>query len=192
MAEWNAQIIRSSRKTLSLQIKPDGSVVVRVPRRLPEREIRAFLAEKSGWIEKHLEKVMAAKEAGESAPLTPQNIRELADRALEIIPPRVQYYAARMGVTYGRITIRNQSTRWGSCSSQGNLNFNCLLMLTPVEILDYVIVHELAHRKQMNHSDAFWAEVAKVFPDYKARVKWLKSNGASLLARMKSGQETEE
>lgn len=192
MAEWNAQIIRSSRKTLSLQIKPDGSVVVRAPRRLPEREIRAFLAEKSGWIEKHLEKVMAAKEVGESAPLTPQNIRELADRALEIIPPRVQYYAARMGVTYGRITIRNQSTRWGSCSSQGNLNFNCLLMLTPVEILDYVIVHELAHRKQMNHSDAFWAEVAKVFPDYKARVKWLKSNGASLLARMKSGQETEE
>lgn len=192
MAEWNAQIIRSSRKTLSLQIKPDGSVVVRAPRRLPEREIRAFLAEKSGWIEKHLEKVMAAKEAGESAPLTPQNIRELADRALEIIPPRVQYYAAKMGVTYGRITIRNQSTRWGSCSSQGNLNFNCLLMLTPVEILDYVIVHELAHRKQMNHSDAFWAEVAKVFPDYKARVKWLKSNGASLLARMKSGQETEE
>lgn len=192
MADWNVQIIRSSRKTLSLQIKPDGSIIVRAPMRLPEREIRSFLKEKSDWIDKHLAKVLAAREAGENAPLTAQDIRELADKALESIPPRVQYYAARMGVTYGRITIRNQSTRWGSCSSQGNLNFNCLLMLTPAEILDYVIVHELAHRKQMNHSDAFWAEVAKVFPDYKARVKWLKSNGAALLARMKSGQETDE
>lgn len=192
MADWNVEIIRSSRKTMSLQIKPDGSIVVRAPRRLPEREIRAFLAEKSAWIEKHMAKVLSAKEAGETAPLTPDDIRELANRALETIPPRVQHYASQMGVTYGRITIRNQATRWGSCSSQGNLNFNCLLMLTPVEILDYVIVHELAHRKQMNHSDAFWAEVARVFPDYKSRVKWLKSNGAALLARMKSGQETDE
>lgn len=186
------QIIRSSRKTLSLQIRPDGTVLVRAPLRLPEREIRRFLREKSGWIEKHLASVQQTKAAGECAPLTMDEIRALAQRAVEEIPPRVQFFAARMGVSFGRITIRNQLSRWGSCSSEGNLNFNCLLMLAPPEILDYVIVHELSHRIQMNHSPAFWAEVAKVLPDYKSREKWLKTEGKILLARMNSGRtETE-
>ena len=83
------------------------------------------------------------------------------------------------------ITIRNQKTRWGSCSSKGNLNFNCLLMLTPPEVIDYVVVHELCHRKEMNHSGAFWAEVEKVLPDYKEQVKWLKENGGQIIGRMK-------
>ncbi len=186
------QIIRSSRKTLSLQIKPDGSVLVRAPLRLPERDIRRFLREKSGWIEKHLASVREMKAAGERAPLTMEEIRALAERAVAEIPPRVQVFAARMGVSFGRITIRSQHSRWGSCSSEGNLNFNCLLMLAPPEILDYVIVHELSHRIQMNHSPAFWAEVAKVLPDYKSREKWLKTEGKILLARMNSGRtETE-
>lgn len=89
----------------------------------------------------------------------------------------VEYFARQVGVDYGRITIRNQKTRWGSCSSKGNLNFNCLLMLAPAEILDYVVVHELCHRKEMNHSKAFWAEVEKVLPDYRESVKWLKEKG---------------
>lgn len=189
MENWEIEIVRSSRKTMSLQIKPDGSIVVRAPKRLPEREIYRFVQEKADWIEKHMAKVQQANEAGELSPLSAAEIQTLAQQALQVIPPRVQYYAARMGVTYGRITVRNQTTRWGSCSSQGNLNFNCLLMLAPVEILDYVIVHELAHRKQMNHSAAFWAEVEAVFPDYRQRVKWLKTNGATLLARMRSGRE---
>ena len=92
-----------------------------------------------------------------------------------------------MGVTYGRITIRNQRTLWGSCSSRGNLNFNCLLMKTPVEIQDYVIVHELAHRKHMDHSPAFWAEVEKVVPDYRERRKWLRRNGGQYIEGMKMG-----
>ena len=89
-----------------------------------------------------------------------------------------------MGVSYGRITIRSQHTRWGSCSAKGNLNFNCLLMLTPPEILDYVVVHELCHRKEMNHSARFWAEVARVIPGYEASKNWLKDNGSALIARM--------
>ena len=90
-----------------------------------------------------------------------------------------------MGVTYGRITIRNQVSRWGSCSSVGNLNFNCLLMLAPPEVRDYVVVHELCHRKEMNHSPAFWAEVEKMIPDYKAHKKWLKDNGTALISRLR-------
>ena len=87
--------------------------------------------------------------------LTREKVIALAEEALKVIPERVEYFAKVIGVTYGKITVRNQKTRWGSCSSKGNLNFNCLLMLAPPEVLDYVVVHELCHRKQMNHSKAF-------------------------------------
>lgn len=187
--KWNIEVIHSSRKTMSLQIKPDGSIVVRAPIRLAKREIDRFVEEKSDWIEKHLAQVMQAQEAGEEAPISYEEICALADTALQELPPRVKLFAARMGVSYGRITIRNQLGRWGSCSSTGSLNFNCLLMLAPEQVRDYVIVHELAHRKQMNHSAAFWAEVAAVLPDYKISEKWLKTEGKVLLARMRSGRE---
>lgn len=187
MRQWKAAVIRSDRKTLSLQVKPDGTLVVRAPRRLPQKEIDRFLEEKSEWIERTLEKVAADNAAGEEAPLSLADIRALADRALTVIPPRVKAFAAQMGVTYGRVTIRNQTGRWGSCSGEGNLNFNCLLMLAPLEVVDYVIVHELAHRKQMNHSAAFWEEVETVLPDYREQKKWLKDRGKILLARMRSG-----
>lgn len=189
MSQWETVIVRSNRKTLSLQIKPDGTLLVRAPLCLPKAEIEDFLREKSHWIEKNLAKVKDASRAGEEAPLSMEDIRALADEAMQAIPPRVHRFAERMGVTYGRITIRNQQGRWGSCSSVGNLNFNCLLMLAPVEVLDYVIVHELAHRKEMNHSSAFWAQVEAVLPDYREREKWLKTQGKILLARMRSGAE---
>ena len=105
---------------------------------------------------------------------TEQEIAELKKQAKKYIPGRVDYYAAQMHVSYGRIAIRCQKTRWGSCSQKGNLNFNCLLMKLPPEIIDYVVVHELCHRLQMNHSPKFWAEVEKVLPDYKKYRKWLK------------------
>lgn len=114
--------------------------------------------------------------------LSPKEIKELADLAREVFPPKAAYYAQQIGVTYGRITIRNQRTRWGSCSGKGNLNFNCLLMLTPEEVQDYVVVHELCHRKEMNHSVRFWREVEKVMPDYKVRRKWLKEHGGRIIA----------
>jgi predicted metal-dependent hydrolase len=98
----------------------------------------------------------------------------------------VQYFAPLVGVDYRRITIRSQKTRWGSCSSSGNLNFNCLLLLAPPEVLDYVVVHELCHRKEMNHAPRFWAEVGRVLPDYKKRNKWLKENGSRLMLLIRS------
>ena len=99
---------------------------------------------------------------------------------MNYIPGRVKYYAYIIGVTYGKITIRNQKTRWGSCSSNGNLNFNNRLLFVPKELVDYVVVHELAHRKEMNHSNAFWNVVEKYMPDYKERRQWLKEHGQEL------------
>lgn len=104
--------------------------------------------------------------------------REAGKRlAKELLLKKCRYFAERMGVSYGTVTVREQKTRWGSCSAKGNLNFNWKLVLMPPEILDYVVVHELAHRLQMNHSAAFWAEVGKILPDYRERRQWLKVNG---------------
>ena len=110
-------------------------------------------------------------------------VRSLSQQALQVIPERAACYAARIGVRYGRITIRLQKTRWGSCSSKGNLNFNCLLMLAPPEALDSVVVHELCHLKELNHSARFYSEVLRVFPDYRKWQKWLKENGDLIMAR---------
>ena len=181
------RIIRSSRRTLSLQVKNDGQVIVRAPRHVTLQEIAAFVRKNSAWLHKHLEKVRKEKELNAASPVQPltmEDIQKLADEALRVIPGRVAHFAPLVGVTYGRITVRNQRTRWGSCSSKGNLNFNCLLMLAPPGILDYVVVHELCHRKEMNHSPKFWAEVAKVMPDYKERQKWLRTEGSNIMRRM--------
>ncbi len=181
----NIRIIRSNRKTVAIQISSPEEVTVRAPLRMPERVIRRLLEEKRGWIEKHLEKAARQAEERHSQPqMTAQELNSLADAALRQIPPRVQQRAAQMNIRYGRITIRNQRTRWGSCSSKGNLNFNCMLMLCPDDVIDYVIVHELCHRKEMNHSPRFWQLVASILPDYKTPRRWLKENGPAILARM--------
>ncbi len=179
------EIVRSRRKTMSAEIEPDGKVIVRAPLKLPMRDIESFLNEKSRLIEKHVRKRIAENDAlSETRPFTPAEIRKMADMAVEIIPRRVGYYAELMGVSYNRITIRNQKTRWGSCTSEGNLNFNCLLVMTPPEVLDSVVVHELCHRIHPNHSKAFYDAVYKVFPDYDRCDKWLKENGRLLIRRM--------
>ena len=178
------ELIRSARKTLSIEITADAKVIVRAPKRLPVSEINRFLGEKSDWIDKHIIRMKERQKESENSsaqPLSPQDIRLLATRARRIIPSRVRFYAQQMGVTYNGITIRMQKTRWGSCSSKGNLNFNCLLMRTPDEIIDYVVVHELCHLKEMNHSARFWAEVEKVLPDYKERRKWLKDHESEIM-----------
>lgn len=177
-------VIRSNRRTIGLEVKPDGQVIVRVPIRLPDSEICKFVHKHEEWIQKHQE--IARQRLEERPPvekLTMQEIQELADQAVKVIPQRVAYYAPKIGVDYGRITIRNQKTRWGSCSANGNLNFICLLMLTPSEVIDSVVVHELCHRKEMNHSDRFYAEVLRVFPDYWKWNRWLKENGGQLMQR---------
>ena len=177
-------VIRSNRKTVAIQVNSDLSVTVRAPYSASEKDIEEILKKKEAWISRHIEKIKKTKERFEAEPtekLTREKVIALAEEALKVIPARVEYFAKVIGVTYGKITIRNQKTRWGSCSSKGNLNFNCLLMLAPPEVLDYVVVHELCHRKQMNHSKAFWLEVEKVLPDYKEARKWLKEEGSQMI-----------
>ena len=177
-------VIKSRRKTIAIQVNSDLSVTVRAPYGVTEKYIEEFLNKNEAWISKRMNEIKVKKKSIESKNVenvTLDKIKILADQALKIIPTRVEYFARIIGVTYGNITIRNQKTRWGSCSSKGNLNFNCLLMLAPPEVLDYVVVHELCHRKQMNHSKAFWAEVEKVFPDYKESINWLKEGGSQIM-----------
>ncbi|MCR4652088.1 MAG: M48 family metallopeptidase [Eubacterium sp.] len=192
MIKTEYDIIRSSRKTLSLQMKPDGHLVVRAPHRTSDRQIRQFVENSSAWIQKHRELIEQRHRQEEMNPppaITKETLERLRSLASETIPPRVSYYSNLMGVSYGRITIRAQKSRWGSCSSKGNLNFNCLLMLTPPEVQNYVIVHELCHRKQMNHSPAFWREVEQIMPEYRRHRLWLKKNGGALIRSMISQNE---
>ncbi len=188
MNRFPVKVIRSRRKTISLQITPEGQVLLRSPYGVSKEELQRFVDEKRDWLNKNLQKVQQRQqEASHAGSLSLEEIRALADRAKDVIPQRVAHFAPLVGVTYGRITIRNQRTRWGSCSGKGNLNFNCLLMLAPPEVLDYVVVHELCHRKEMNHSPRFWAEVARVLPDYQQRRRWLKEHGGALVQRMEKG-----
>ena len=181
----NYTTIRSNRKTIGLQVKADGQVIVRAPVQMTETEIRIFVTKHEDWIRKQQERVQKnMQEQPAVEKLTTQEIQQLADQALKVIPERVAYYAPKVGVTYGNITIRNQKSRWGSCSAKGNLNFNCLLMLAPPEVIDSVVVHELCHRKEMNHSKKFYDEVLRVFPDYQKGNQWLKEHGSQLSRRM--------
>ncbi len=181
------EIIKSKRKTLAIEVKKDLRVIVRAPLFVSNSDIQKFVEEKSAWIEKSIEKVKARNEQEKQNPtqkFAAEEIRSLADKALKVIPKRVEYYAKIMGVTYGRITIRNQVSRWGSCSAKGNLNFNCLLMLCPAEVMDYVVVHELCHLKEMNHSKKFWSLVERFYPEYKQHKKWLKEHGNELIGKL--------
>lgn len=182
------EIIKSNRKTIAIEVRQDLRVIVRAPKRASNREIMKFVEQKQDWIAKHLAYMQIRYEETrrvKEKQFTDDDIRKMKDEAKRVIPDRVKYYAGIMGVTFGKITIKNQKTRWGSCSSKGNLNFNCLLMLTPDKVRDYVVIHKLCHLKQMNHSKMFWAEVEKVMPDYKVYRQWLSRNGNMLIERMK-------
>lgn len=175
------EIIKSSRKTIAVEVRQDGSVLVRAPRDCPQSRIDTFLKEKQAWV---LAKVEEQKEKEADSmkiqPLSEAEQRLYRDKAREIFEQKVSYYAQMMGVSYGRIAIRDQKTRWGSCSGEGNLNFNWRLIFAPAGVLDYVVVHELAHRKEMNHSPRFWMVVEDTMPEYRKYQKWLKENGRGL------------
>lgn len=178
-------IQKSRRRSISVSIMADNKVLVKAPYGTTERMVQEFLVAKKGWITKHLEKQNREVEQAESLFFfTEDEVKNIKRKARKIIPERVGYWAEKLGVTYGRITIRLQSSRWGSCAANGNLNFNCLLVLMPSEVLDSVVVHELCHRRHMNHSKEFYTEIDRVFPDYRRWNKWLKDNGGVYLKRV--------
>ena len=175
------RIIRSSRRTLGLEVTRDGELIVRAPRLVTKRQIQSFVNAHQSWVEKQMAKMHAANAV---TPLTDAELKDLTTRAKAVFAERVAFYAPQIGVTYKKITIRHQKTRWGSCTREGNLNFNCLLLLAPPQVLDSVVVHELCHRKEMNHSARFYAEIRKVFPEYRKWHGWLKENGPALMKRL--------
>lgn len=177
------EIIRSRRKTYGISVAPGGKVTVRIPLRGSERFAISMAEEKKDWIAASVRKMQAVEPRPAQKEKTPYERRLEApyrQAAKEYIPKRADYYAAILGVTYNTITIRDQKTRWGSCSGKGNLSFNWRLILAPPKVLDYVVVHELCHRKEMNHSPRFWALVESIMPDYQQYRKWLKENGDAL------------
>lgn len=177
-------VVYSKRRTIGLEVQADGKVLIRVPKGITKKALMDFVNERQEWIvekwflveTRRQRKAARPKADYEENPEVEAFYRRAARKK---IVEQTAWYAKIMGVTYGRISIRAAKTRWGSCSGEGNLNFHWKLILMPPEILDYVVVHELAHRKQMNHSALFWAEVGKVLPDYKARRAWLKENGSN-------------
>ena len=174
-------LIRSDRRSIGIEVDREGKVTVRAPYSCEKKRIDRFLLEKENWIRQKVklqkENAMKRQEKREMPEAEKKYYRNLAR---EVLGARTGYYARKMGVTYGRISIREQKTRWGSCSSAGNLNFNWKLVLMPPELLDYVVVHELAHRKEMNHSPRFWAIVERELPDYCNRREKLKILGRQL------------
>lgn len=166
------EVVRSSRRTMALQVTADGRLVLRLPYRTPERAAMEFVSAHRDWIGKNYRKAVELQK--EKPIYSAEEIRAHMEKLRPVLSHRAAYYAGQLGVDYGRITIRDQKTRWGSCSARGNLNFNWRLALLPEELLDYVVVHELAHRLEMNHSERFWAQVGRVLPDYKERRKRLK------------------
>ena len=183
--KFKYSVVRSRRKSICIEIDRDLNIKVRAPLRMTDSQIQSFVDSRQNWIRSHLEIMQKrisnmSDEKNPSTALTDADIKALSEQARIYMPSRVEHFAQIIDVTYGRITIRHQKTRWGSCSSKGNLNFNWRLIFAPEEVVDYIVVHELAHRKEMNHSRAFYDVVASVLPDYKVQEKWLKENGEKL------------
>ena len=199
------QVRKSKRRTMSLEIKQDGGVLVRVPKMTPDFLIKKFVQQHGEWIEQKrsqaikrhrlvLNKHFVPGEKflflGEEYDLklglaSQDKAREVFEKWYKqefrgLINERVEYFANMFGYKYDRLRISSAKSRWGSCSSNKTLSFVWRLVMAPMEVIDYVVVHELAHLKHMDHSARFWAEVERMMPDYKEHKAWLKENGWKL------------
>ncbi len=217
-AQPNAyRLVRSNRKTVAIQIEPDGAVVVRAPRRLPVGEVESLLQQKASWIARKQQEVRQRALAhpspvlrtGEGLPFLGQTLMAVpgvgADvervgevlmlpatnpeaalrrwyraQALAVLTARTAELAARHGISYASVTVTDARRRWGSCGADGRIHYSWRLILAAPEAIDYVVVHELCHRLELNHSAAFWARVAVLLPDWRERERWLREHGALL------------
>lgn len=211
----NITIVRSDRRTIALQVAPDATLLVKAPRRMPERMIHAFIEEQRDWIDKHVtlvkKRAKQIKEDGEylflgkSVTFTPSNVLEIAIKddkllfpqallfrkekeltnwymrqARNIITQQVERYAREMKTSYTDLTFSDTRSQWGRCTHDNRFQFSWRLVMAPLLVLNYVVIHELAHTMEKNHTHRFWAKVRGFNPSYRQQIKWLNNHGASL------------
>lgn len=170
---YEYKLIRSKRKSLSLEISKNLDIIVRSPYGFSESEIDRFVISRNDWITKNLEKMKSRAEKYPSQ-VSENEAKALLQKAKEILPSKVSYYSKLMNLYPTALKITAATTRFGSCSGKNSICFSYLLMRYPDEAIDYVVVHELAHIKHKNHSSDFYDLVKKYLPDYKEREKLLK------------------
>lgn len=157
-----------------LRVLDDGTVRVTLPRWGSKREASAFVEQSAAWIAKQRQRV-AARPA-----IVHPDEAELRRRASKELPPVLLALAQAHGITVSAISVRNQRSRWGSCSSRGSITLNWRLILVPEYVREYVMVHELMHRRELNHSKRFWRHVAAACPRYGEARRWLRTEGQRL------------
>lgn len=169
----NYSLNRSGRKTIAIHVKSDGSVEVRAPHWAKQEAIDAFVRKKEEWIRGTQEKMTIRKAEQRVIALSPRQVLAAKQEAKAYLNERCAHFAPRMGVQYKGVKVNSARARWGSCTSAGSLNFTYRLIFAEPELIDYVVVHELAHRREMNHSPQFWEVVEQILPDYRQRRKAL-------------------
>jgi len=168
------ELIRTKRKTLALYVRQDGRLEVRAPLRTSKAYIDSFVSQKQDWIENTRNKLSARHSNKKTIELTRQDELRYKNQAKGYFLQKCRHFAEQMGLNHGSVKVNSARTRWGSCNRNGDINFTYRLLFAPEELIDYVVVHELAHTKEMNHSERFWRIVEQTMPDYKARRKKLK------------------
>ena len=168
------EILRSARRSVAISIK-DGRVILRTPFLFTDKDGEKVIKDNEKWILSKLEEYKIRKEREKS--LSEEKIKELRKSAKIYFKDKTEVFSRIMNLKYGRITITGAKTRFGSCSSKGNISFSYRLMLYPEAAREYVVVHELAHLLEMNHSKRFYSVVERYLPDYKERRKLLKNGG---------------
>jgi predicted metal-dependent hydrolase len=165
--------VRTARRYV-MRVRPDGAMRVTIPRGGSQAEARRFAERHREWALRQRSKVLAAKR--------PADVEEaLKAQARRELPPRLLALAATHGLTVNRVTIRDQRSRWGSCSPNGHIALNYRLMLMPDFVRDYILIHELMHLKQADHSRRFWRHVEAACPEFRDAERWLRRHGSGLL-----------
>ncbi len=173
--EYELKTYRLSR-TIRLIIRQDGKFVVTAPRRISVTAIEKFIKAKADWIIAALDRY-AKTRINKPIIDTRKEYLKYKEKARALVNERLAHFNKAYGYNFKKISIRNQKTRWGSCSKQGNLNFSYKLAVLPSKLADYIIVHELCHLKEFNHSKRFWALVARTIPDHAVLRRELSKNG---------------
>lgn len=180
-----AEMILSSRASFQLSVTGRGHLIVRMPYYATELEAREMIEKHRSWVEANIALMQERQRIKQQyVPFTQAEKAAMKRKAQQLIPPRIEYFELLLGVDHQSVSYRFQKTRWGSCSRKGGLNFNCLLAACPPEVLDSVVAHELCHRLHMDHSAAFYQDLARICPDYKSCRKWLKEHGDELMNRL--------